>query len=348
MNRKKYLYILCAVLLVFVSAASAYCQTEYTESNKNLTSQKLEYDEFLVNEWNEQANNVIDLQGKSMKISECINTLDNDSNASDLFFHNNGNSIDTDLFKNGNNEGNYLVAVYITEKNGIQVLNRYFSNSPSGNKAELVERVTAAQIKKAASGENANIKPRVATGTTYVRYGDYEYKESGYVMAVLTDSITFKKVANAEVDGASGSIWDVVSSVQLEKKNAATLNELYTRLSVAQTHQRMITWGPKGNHSAGHVDFSLGTTGPTASYGFDLEGGKLKDAGSSMSDSYGRWRFYTTLLGNPSSYDFQVGVRATNTSGAFVLEYSHVTNLTGMGAEREYLTGVVQEWVTDR
>lgn len=240
------------------------------------------------------------------------------------------------------------MAVYITKKNGIERMSKYFSNSPEENKAELVARVTSDQINKAVSTDNDKLQSRVATGTTYVRYRDYEYKESGYVMATLTDAITFKKVANAEVDGVSGSIWDVVSSVQLRKEHAATLNELYTRLSVAQTNQRMITWGPKGSKSAGNVEFSLGITGPTATYAFELIGGKLKDAGSSLSDSYGRWRCYTTLLGNPSSYEFDVGVRTTNTVGAFVLEHSHVTNITGMGAEREYLTGVVQEWVTDR
>lgn len=346
---RKIFSMLMIFVIVFSFTTVGNCQSNSEMYENNLTAGKLTYDEFVISEWNEKTETAVDSKGNNVNIATYTGKLSNSNGSSDLFFHNNGNAIETDIFKDSKNEGNYLVAVYVSEERGVQYLSRYFTNEPGENKDALISRVTKAQITKEATIKEINATRAVPTGTSYIRFGDYEYKESGYTMANLTNAMTFIKRAETDVEGTAGSLWDVISSVQLEKVHAGGLYELTTRLSVDQANQRLVTWGPKSTQNTGSVTFSLGADGPSASYTFDLIGGKLVDDGSTMPGNYGRWRCYTPALASPpSSYEFDVGVRATNTSGAFVLEYSHVTDISALGIRTEYLTGVVQEWVTDR
>lgn len=310
MKHKVFSVMMAVGMLLSILSMTA-CQesdSDHAVEKDYNVSAPLELKEIVIQEWKESGG------------------IDTTARKEHLLFHNNGNPIQTDLFKDGEQQDSFLIAVYLYEENDAQTIGRFFSNEAKNDMDETIERVEKA-VNNRQNPEKCEMEyGKSANSIGDTRFNDFEYKESGYVIANLTNTFSFVK-ENADVDGKAGSLWDVAACVQLEKVNAAKLKELYTRLSVAQEHQRMVSWGRKENRNAG----------------------KTEDAGSSLSEGYSCWRSYRPFFSAPvDSFSLEPNIRATNTAGAFVLEFSHVSTMKTTGtAEKDYRTGVIQEWIPD-
>ena len=180
-------------------------------------------------------------------------------------------------------------------------------------------------------------------------------RKNGKELAKLTTNVELlRKTKEARVNGVEGSIWDVTTFTQYEKKEAIRINNYYTRLSADKPNQALLAYGPVGDSIGGMLTVNLtGGFNPTKplpdiEYSFNIAGFSVRDY-SSLSSKYGRWKFYDGV-GNLRSMTTQPGIRVSNTSGSLVIELSHTTdNNSGIdGYAGGMRTGVIQIWVTDR
>lgn len=259
--------------------------------------------------------------------------------------HNNGNQMASDFFANGQNDGNYLVAVSYLPKNGSIIETAHFSTVPSLSTEQLSNIISDYESELATSDI-----PSISPMSTIKHYQwTFPDPRDGQTMASLTTAVTCdRKSSNSTIDGVACSVWDVTTFSQLEKGNAIRLNNQYTRLSVKQANQHLIAYGPSESTSGGDVSVGLDGAGvPSFSYTFNIDGFSVKNL-SSMSEDYGRWGFVDNV-GNETEFTTKPGIRATNSNGDFLVELSHtvdITNRFGTGVNKS--TGVIQIYVSDR
>lgn len=313
MKGKKGILIVMAVILVLLATQMGFCETkEEAESEPAFFTEHLNYTMIKTDTWNIQ-----NTQNSQKKMEQLA--LDD----KDQFFHNNGLAMTTDLFRKGESHGNYLVAVYRAVRNGRTTESYYFTTEPKENKAALVKRVTEQELE-----QMTQVAPLAVGNET--RTFSWVEEKNGKELATLTTNVDLlRKTKNASINGVDGSIWDITTFTQYEKKEAVRINNYYTRLSADKPNQQLLAYGPIG-------------------YSFSISGFSVKDY-SSLSGKYGRWKFYDGI-GNLKSMTTKPGIRVSNTSGSLVIELSHTTdNNSGIdGYAGGLQTGVIQIWVTDR
>ena len=144
MKAKKGVSIGIVIVLVLLATQMGFCGIEKEAKSENIfLTDDLNYTMITTDTWNVQ-----DTQNSSSKIKQAA------LNDKDQFFHNNGAAITTDLFQDGETEGNYLVAVYRTVRDGRMVESYYFTTEPTKNKEKLVKRVTEEEV-----GQMSQIMP---------------------------------------------------------------------------------------------------------------------------------------------------------------------------------------------
>lgn len=270
----------------------------------------------------------------------------------DVIIHNYGKAIESDYFVEGKSEGNKLIAVKYENTEYGMIENVYFANVESVSIDNLVEMVSAPiSISELEKINTVQAKSSVDSDIKKYNWEFYSSNIFGtqFLQATLTTTITpVKQSANSTINGKSCSVWDVTSFSQLEKKECIRLNNQYTRLSVDLDNQELLSYGPIGSTSGGDVTVNLGEGGvPSLSYTFNIDGFSVTDL-SSMADNYGRWAFIDNV-GNEASFTTQPGIRATNTTGNFIVELSHTVELEpNAGSYREHGTGVIQIYLSDR
>ncbi|MBQ6901231.1 MAG: hypothetical protein IJN72_10335 [Firmicutes bacterium] len=133
MGKKKSLAVLMVFVIIctltFTGCSQPVDSTE-NDAEQNVT---LVYDEFIITTWDVKTNTAIDCGGNQISGSYA---------GKDMLLHNNGNAIETNEYADGNNQGNYLVAVYVTEKNGGEMIMKFHTNDPTGKRADLINDVT--------------------------------------------------------------------------------------------------------------------------------------------------------------------------------------------------------------
>ena len=338
MKGKKGILIVMAVILVLLATQMGFCETkEEAESEPAFFTEHLNYTMIKTDTWNIQ-----NTQNSQKKMEQLA--LDD----KDQFFHNNGLAMTTDLFRKGESHGNYLVAVYRAVRNGRTTESYYFTTEPKENKAALVKRVTEQELE-----QMTQVAPLAVGNET--RTFSWVEEKNGKELATLTTNVDLlRKTKNASINGVDGSIWDITTFTQYEKKEAVRINNYYTRLSADKPNQQLLAYGPIGDSTGGTLNVNLtggfngGTPVPGIGYSFSISGFSVKDY-SSLSGKYGRWKFYDGI-GNLKSMTTKPGIRVSNTSGSLVIELSHTTdNNSGIDEYAGGLqTGVIQIWVTDR
>lgn len=265
----------------------------------------------------------------------------------DTIIHNNGNAIKSDYLVNGKEEGNYLIAIkYENSDYGI-VETAYFANKESVSADDLI-RIVSEDNNSNISEMSVATKSRSADDPIYKRY-NWTFYLGDIVEATLTSVVNLtRQTSTATINGVSCSVWDVTTFTQLEKDMCYRLNNQYTRLSVDLQNQTLVAYGPTESTSGGDVSVGLDGAGvPSISYTFSIEGFSVDNL-SSLNDNYGRWKF-SNGVGFETSMTTEPGIRATNTTGDFVVELSHTTNVTALtGLYNNHQTGVIQIYCSDR
>ena len=277
-----------------------------------------------------------DILSTVQKQANEYNMIGND----DYMIHNNGKPIESDYFVEGKDEGNVLVAVTLDNDNGKFMEHAYFTDDLDMQLDELAEFVESENVSNRSEA-------KVSDDVTKKYSWKFTSKSDKSRYSNLSTTLEFhRRSDDTDFNGKSASVWDIESFSQLEQKTAHRINDLYTRLDVDKSAQELISYGPTGSQSGGSASVSLSGFVPTISYDFDMDGFSMKDL-SSMSSNYGRWHFYDGF-GNVDSFSVTPGVRATNTSGDFVLELSHIAEISFILTSEERGTGVIQVYVSDR
>lgn len=113
--------------------------------------------------------------------------------------HNNGNPIETDIFADSESQGNYLVAVYHTQENGVEVEHYYFTNEPDSDREGLVMRVSESELSWRKSV--GSIADSVKAGGEVKTYTWYHKKNTALLAALSTTVIVKRESFNATIDG---------------------------------------------------------------------------------------------------------------------------------------------------
>lgn len=259
--------------------------------------------------------------------------------------HNGGKQINSDYFAEGQDNGNYLIAVTYIPIDGVIVETAHFTTSPSLSENEFIQIISDYET-NLSSADAPAVSPRSTIRRFHWTFPD---PEDNQTMASLTTAVTCdRKSSNSTVNGVRCSVWDVTSFSQLEKGNAIRMNNQYTRLSVDQPNEHLIAYGPSDSTSGGDITVGLDGAGvPSFSYTFNINGFSVRNL-SSMTNEYGRWAFID-YVGNEREFTTKPGIRATNSYGDFVVELSHTVYIishSGQGVEQS--TGVLQIYVSDR
>lgn len=271
-------------------------------------------------------------------------TVINDSPEKTII-HNGGKQINSDYFAEGQNDGNYLIAVTYIPIDGVIVETAHFTTSPSLSEDELIHIISDYDA-NLSSADVAAVSPRSTIRRFHWTFPD---PRDNQTMASLTTAVTCdRKSSNSTVNGVPCSVWDVTTFSQLEKGNAMRLNNQYTRLSVDQPNEHLIAYGPSESTSGGDLTVGLDGAGvPSFSYTFNIDGFSVENL-SSMTGEYGRWAFIDHF-GNEQEFTTKPGIRATNSYGDFVVELSHTVDVVSRFAQGvEQSTGVLQIYVSDR
>ena len=258
--------------------------------------------------------------------------------------HNKGKALKSDYFAKGKSQGNNLMAVTYIKQGSKIIETAHFANKDSLTQNELDE-----MIQDKATLIDTQLMQVQATSEPIIKKYNWSFYSGSVLQAKLTTSVTSeRKTDNGTIDGEACSVWDVTTFSQLEKENADRLNNQYTRLDVDASNQELISYGPTVSTSGGDVSVGLDGAGvPSISYSFNIDGFSVKDL-SSLSSNYGRWKFVDNF-GNESHFTTKPGIRATNTSGDFLVELSHTADLNESDHEQvTHYTGVIQIYLEDR
>ena len=321
-------FIVLVMMLTGVSIA-AYC---WSAEGESLQVTPLHCQEYIADAWNTK--------------DSLAELNKNEEGRNGTLLHNNGKPFSTDIFSDGQSQGNYLVAVYHTQENGVESEHYYFTNEPDDDREGLVMRISESELSWRKSVDS--IADSVKAGGEVKTYTWY-HKKNAVLLAVLRTTVIVKRESSdTTIDGTKGSIWNVRAFTQLERVNAARINGYRTGLSVDQTNQKLLSYGPIGDKSGGTVGVSLtGLGASSVSDSFRISGFSVSDL-SSISKKYGRWDFRDNF-GSLKTIATEPGIRASNTSGAFVTELNHVSFLnTSSVVDDAYQTGIIRIWTPDR
>ena len=277
---------------------------------------------------------------------EQVETLSFSEESSPVLYHNNGSAIETDIFKDGESDGNYVLAILKSTENGKDCESVYFANRRKVSRSELDEMVADSMNMPVPATVNQE-----KAVSSYIRKYNWTFSYGNLVVSKLSTAVSLEKqTGKADVNGVRGSVWDVSSLSMLDRAGAIRLNNQYTRLSVAAFGaESMVGYGPKSD-ATDKVSFSVDGGGvPSVSYDYTFKGFSLKDL-SSLSGNYGRWCHKAPVVGlSANKLVTEPAIRATNTRGNFGVELSHTVNQNVTAtASHTSKTGIVQIFVADR
>ncbi|MET3574240.1 hypothetical protein ACFFIY_12215 [Bhargavaea ullalensis] len=266
------------------------------------------------------------------------------TNENFLLLHNNGEPINTNII-NGKTDF-YLEAISKNKVNGMEVIDYYF-NQVDNKERDLSDiKETASERSKEILNDIKNEKnidssqystfAVASVSNPVVRNFNWTFNSSSHYLTTTVEMS--RRSSNASINGVKGSVWDVITNTQYERKTGLRyLNNLYTRLAVPYTYQTLLDWGPASTNS-GDVSVSLSGAGvPGISYNFST--GTLYNTSdlSSKSSKYGRWKFSRAVYPvYANRLTTRPAIRSSNTKGNFALQLSHslvfdnVTNNTGV------------------
>lgn len=294
----------------------------------------VELKESEINEWIEKEN----------KSEESLKTIPFDKGSEFLLLHNNGNEIKNDVIQDDTDF--YLEAVTKEVINGVEVIGYYFNHNDNENRdlksiekavEEVVQNTKMENLIKTEefAVQNNIISPTVAGNDYVIKNYSWNFNNSAHY--VTTSVELSRKSKNASINGTSGSVWDVITNTQYERKSGLRyLNYLSTKLAVPYSSQLLLDWGPSSTNSSS-VTVSLSGYVPGVSYTFNTGVAYNTTDNSSKSSKVGSWKFSRAVYPvYANKLTTRPAIRATNTSGYFTVQLSHslvfdnVTNNTGI------------------
>lgn len=259
----------------------------------------------------------------------------------EVIITNEGKPIESDILdETAKKAGNKVFGVFASKKGDVNYQLYIISNDEEMKISDIVEK-----INKYSKNEN-----ELKASSTNSYYRDYNWNlrysnKVDYVTITTTVHLS-RKSSNANINGSTGSVWDIISSTQTEATDTY-IREHYTRLSANQPNQKLVDWGPEGSNQTGSVSVSLNSMGvAAASYSFNIGNFTVTDL-SSKSEKYGRWKFDTSK--QKRTLKTKPGIRVTNTKGDLYIDVSHsiyqyIPNAWG----QKLYTGEVRIIVPDR
>lgn len=311
--------VVCTIMLLQYST-----YTTYAMGDASIQNNSVEYQEVVIDSYD-------------FATPEASTYSLNDEN---ILLHNKGRYIDTNIFKDGENEGNYVVAILLSNKEGVADQTVYFADKPELSTDELHSLVTEESI------STASLQSRASTINKY----NWTFYSGVQINAKLSSVVTLnKKSGNVTFNGKKASVWDVTSFSELTRVSTIRLNEQVTRLSVADYGaEEVLSYGPVSTNSS-NVNFTLTGGVPSASFDYNTKGFNVTNL-SSLSGNYGRWRHSAPILGLSNTIlNTNPGIRVSNTKGNFAVQLSHTTSMNVTSTSvKSHQTGVVQIIVADR
>ena len=118
-----------------------------------------------------------------------------------------------------------------------------------------------------------------------------------------------RKTASANIDGKSGSVWDIKADNKWDASSGRLDQQITTRMAVPYTNQRLISYGPEDKNS-GTVSVTLSQIVNPMEWTFTLNQFSVDDV-SSTYNKYGRW-IYNRNWGFPDPYITKPGIRVSD------------------------------------
>lgn len=351
-------FIVFVLLLTILPLGNSSFAKESKDNQKEVPSVAIK--EEIKSKWIEG-----DPKGKSFKVKD-----------KELLIHNNGKPLETNILTE-NKENHKLFAVYQVEINGVDYESYYFENREESNLNNLKEQVKkdkekiknkSIQIEEEKNNKEKNNKTDQFTLTNifnslkslvetpkayavasepsggYYRFYNWTFYGGSFGTTKLgvysTVTHLDRKTASANIDGKSGSVWDIKADNKWDA-SSGRLDQQITRMAVPYTNQRLISYGPEDKNS-GTVSVTLSQIVNPMEWTFTLNQFSVDDV-SSTYNKYGRW-IYNRNWGFPDPYITKPGIRVSNTSGNFAMQHSHSFQIS---YETHY-TGTVTISVPDR
>ncbi|MFE4384938.1 hypothetical protein ACFRPD_36115, partial [Streptomyces cyaneofuscatus] len=296
-------------------------------------------------------------------------TDDSQTEIQTKLIHNNGKPLNNNLLEDAGN--NHLYAVYQTELDG-KVYEKYYFTDIRGDhklyneeladiKEDVLENTKKIKtdfkgfIKKLAqdnttdSANHSNSLSAMAvvsepSGGYYRTYSWKFYHPITRLQAgTYTSTLHFdRKSSSANVDGKTGSVWDIASFNQYEVKSYR-INQLTTRNDVNYASEKIVSYGPydDAGYTVG-VDLSGLVSGNAWTFSV---GAVITNNVSSIANKYGKWTWTHTSSYMQNPFVTKPGLRVTNTSGNLAIKTSHSLHAS-YGATHS--TGVVTTYIPDR
>lgn len=272
--------------------------------------------------------------------------------------HNNGKPLKQDILENEpNGDNNELIAVYQTEVDGTSYEKYYFSNNTENNIDEIIGDVVKLQgdikndpkgfVKKLSKESNSDVTPSAVQphpGGGYWRtYSWNFYNVLNIKSGTFTTNLNLhRQSANANINGKTGSVWDVHAFNEYEVAHYR-INQQITRMDVGYTNQQLLSYGPY-NDAGFDVSVNLSKIISNNSWTFNV-GAVITNNLSSIANKYGRWRWNHTQSSMQNPFVTEPGIRVSNTVGVFSVKTSHTFNTT---TGVNHSTGVVTTSLPDR
>ena len=243
-----------------------------------------------------------------------------------VVFHNNGNALQSDY----NEEEHYLLAVTCIEyEYGIEE-RAYFSTLSQVSKEKLKTIITTADeiFNEANAARKADIPAGIKSSDYVIRSYSEDCTDLLGTEVTVAASVTFiRESSTADINGVTGSVWDVKDFVQYEKGIATRINHEYTTLKVSgYAGENLESYGPTVSSGTGTITVGLSGIVPSMSYTFSISGYHIKNQ-SSLANDYGKW-YIVDYIGSENSFVTEPGIRVSNTSGSLLVKQIQTINYT--------------------
>ncbi|HZG59348.1 MAG TPA: hypothetical protein VEY68_02395 [Anoxybacillus sp.] len=346
---KKLVILLMSLIVVFLfGLAKANAAQVNTMSQKDKELSNLEVEVEMSDEW---------MKGNSKEKKE-----EEKFNRKPKLIHNNGKPLKQDVLEDPGE--NHLIAIYQAELNGKLYEKYYFSNMVNNNideiKNDVIENTKMIKtdpngfIKKLSKTEKgkeesldlisiAAVQPELSGGHWRTYSWSFYSPITSLKAGTFTTSLHFdRKSSSANINGKTGSIWDIRAFNEYEASNYR-IDIQNTRMDVNYSAQQIHSYGPFDD--AG-FDVSVNLTGFVSGNAWSFNVGSVyTNNDSSIANKYGRWEWYHTWGYMQDPFVTQPGMRVSNTSGNLAIKHSHSFHTS---YSYWHYTGVVTTYIPDR